>query len=381
MKRKFLKQAAAITAALAMLSGSVPFEAVSPVFENMLVNVMADEVADLEISSAEDWNAFASAVSDGKDYEGKLVKLTTDISVTTAVGQDDKPFKGTFDGGGNTITADITLPEDYCALFREAQGAAVRNLKLSGSISQTGSHRYCAGLIAHSSGTLTLDNCTVSAAVSTAKTGDAIFGGVVAACSYNNGTTDISNCIFNGSLTATAGTYNSGGFVGYKSTSGSLNLSNCLFAPTSVYLPGSPQYNFSCESVTKMTDCYYTYSLTKSTSATYRQGAEVVEEAPANGLYKQVTAADGKNYYASVITAGVNSVYASSTTTVHPKPSVTFCGNNLTEGTDYTLVYSAEDDSAGGDFTVTVNGIGDFSGSAVFNYRVLNRLRGEGTQQ
>ena len=74
-----------------------------------------DEWNPLLINSTDDWNDFVSSITAGKDYNGKFVKLTADISdVTTSAGawstteSERHPFSGTFDGDGHTITANIT---------------------------------------------------------------------------------------------------------------------------------------------------------------------------------------------------------------------------------------------------------------------------------
>ncbi len=55
------------------------------------------------INSAEDWIALesSSVISSGSYF-----KLTSDISITTAVGV-NTPFTGVFDGDGHTLTVDL----------------------------------------------------------------------------------------------------------------------------------------------------------------------------------------------------------------------------------------------------------------------------------
>ena len=71
------------------------------------------------ITSAADWNAFASRVNRGIDaYDGLTVTLAADISVTNMVGIVSNPFSGTFEGGGHSLVVDIS-----------AGGAAGQTLK------------------------------------------------------------------------------------------------------------------------------------------------------------------------------------------------------------------------------------------------------------
>ena len=68
------------------------------------------------ITSTEDWNTFAESVNNGTTYWGQTVKLnadigTTDSPVTTMSGTNNNRFKGTFDGGGNTITFSVEVTD------------------------------------------------------------------------------------------------------------------------------------------------------------------------------------------------------------------------------------------------------------------------------
>ena len=62
------------------------------------------------IASASDWDTFVSSVNDGFDYKDMFVKLSDDIEVSKKAGDytQGRPFSGTFDGDGHTITANIT---------------------------------------------------------------------------------------------------------------------------------------------------------------------------------------------------------------------------------------------------------------------------------
>jgi hypothetical protein len=118
------------------------------------------------ITSVADWNAFAAAVNSGTNtYEGKTVTLLTDIDpVTNTVGTAEHPFRGTFDGGGHTLTVVIDSQEQCTALFREIDGATISNLVVAGYISG-GNHS--AGLVGAcgTNAPNTIVDCTVSASV------------------------------------------------------------------------------------------------------------------------------------------------------------------------------------------------------------------------
>ena len=81
----------------------------------------------LTINNDSEWDTFASNVASGTTYEGQIVKLAADINIGTAdmVGLAEKPFKGTFDGGGHTITCTIddndATSNNYTAPFAYIQ--------------------------------------------------------------------------------------------------------------------------------------------------------------------------------------------------------------------------------------------------------------------
>lgn len=94
---------------------------------------------DLVIRSAADWNAFATRVTNGTEsYDGKIVRLAADISVTTMAGTVANPFKGTFDGCGHILIFNYTSNSaDNIALFLYVDGATIKNLVVLGSAVST----------------------------------------------------------------------------------------------------------------------------------------------------------------------------------------------------------------------------------------------------
>ncbi len=157
--------------------------------------------ADLFIRDVDDWNAFASNVTNGTEtYEGKTVKLAADISVTTMVGSSSNRFKGTFDGCGHTLTFNYTSTAQYCAPFRYTDGATFKNLKVAGTI--TTSKDDAAGITAHSNNGCTIQNCQVSISISSTFNGGAADGGFIAL--NNSGNATITNCLFDGKLLGTS---------------------------------------------------------------------------------------------------------------------------------------------------------------------------------
>ena len=95
--------------------------------------------ADLIIRSEADWNTFAANVANAtNDYNGKLVVLAADISVSTMAGADNYNFfRGTFDGCGHTLTINLTGGYSGTAPFRRIENATIKNLNVTGTITTT----------------------------------------------------------------------------------------------------------------------------------------------------------------------------------------------------------------------------------------------------
>ena len=153
----------------------------------------------LTISSDADWVTFANNVNNGMSYSGQTVKLAADINVTTVVGTDSTKFKGTFDGAGHKINVNLTASEDRCAPFRYVDGATISLLTVTGTVS-TGTNKYGAGLIAESTGSVTVKNCrssvTISGDRSSLSDKDATHGGFVSL--EESGSLTFINCLFDG---------------------------------------------------------------------------------------------------------------------------------------------------------------------------------------
>lgn len=184
----------------------------------------------LTISSASDWDAFATAVSGGTTYEGQIVKLAADISVSTMVGavsgsQQQKAFQGTFDGGGHTITVTIDNTSDQgTAPFRFIKDATIKNVKTTGTV--TGG-MHCAGLVGFAQGTNTIQNCHVDVAVTGSGSNHSHLGGVLG--HGLSSTTTITDCLFSGSI-SNAGTAT--GIIYGWADNGTHTIVNCLAAGT-----------------------------------------------------------------------------------------------------------------------------------------------------
>ena len=91
-------------------TGSDPESGTGP--ENSRTSVFAGGTGTREdpykIATLEELKAFRDSVNDGESYQGMYIMLTADIDLGneewTPIGTEGKPFRGTFDGSGNTIS-------------------------------------------------------------------------------------------------------------------------------------------------------------------------------------------------------------------------------------------------------------------------------------
>ena len=244
-----------------------------------------------------EWNSFAEKVNGGKDFSGKYVKLTADITVT----QDNlvgcmydsarRSFNGHFDGGGNTINCQISANDDRVAPFRYADNATFKDLTLTGSVTITGEgHKNLGGIVAYATGTTTFTNCKVSTTLKASAGVDA--GGFVGTAEHAN----FENCTFNGKLQGNADYC--GGFVGYIGYGNVLN--NCLFNPSEMQISANHCYTFAhqFEDYTTFTNCYYTQAFGTV------QGLRVITTEPTQGFYAPIAFYDSNTYYLVIGTEG-----------------------------------------------------------------------------
>ena len=195
------------------------------------------------------------------------ITLDTDIDLTgkdwTPIGTDyDNSYKGTFDGGGHTITGlTFTTNDEYVGLFGWLNRAGtVKNVVMEGV--QITSHQIyggsIGGVVGYSWGTI--ENCSVSGSVS----GTVYVGGVVGA--------QIGGSITGCSSSATVkGTVDVGGVAGQ--TNSSATLTAC-YATGNVTIEINPAKNIAGGSLVGMNAgssllaCYATGNVTSTGSST-----------------------------------------------------------------------------------------------------------------
>ena len=217
------------------------------------------------VTSADGLMNIAELVNGGKTDIN--ITLDTDIDLTgkdwTPIGTDyDNSYKGTFDGGGHTITGlTFTTNDEYAGLFGWLNRAGtVKNVVMEG-VQITSNQIYggsIGGVVGSSWGTI--ENCSVSGSVS----GTVYVGGVVGV--------QIGGSITGCSSSATVkGTVDVGGVAGQ--TNSSATLTAC-YATGNVTLEIAPKKNIAGGGLVGMNAgssllaCYATGNVTSTGSST-----------------------------------------------------------------------------------------------------------------
>ena len=217
------------------------------------------------VTSADGLMNIAELVNGGKSDIN--ITLDTDIDLTgkdwTPIGTDyDNSYKGTFDGGGHTITGlTFTTNDEYAGLFGWLNRAGtVKNVVMEG-VQITSNQIYggsIGGVVGYGWGTI--ENCSVSGSVS----GTVYVGGVVGV--------QIGGSITGCSSSATVkGTVDVGGVAGQ--TNSSATLTAC-YATGNVIIEMDPKKNIAGGSLVGMNAgssllaCYATGNVTSTGSST-----------------------------------------------------------------------------------------------------------------
>ena len=335
------------------------------------------------INSADDWNTFASNVSGGNSYQDMYVKLTADINVTQKVGvvsgnAQEKPFSGTFDGNGHTITATITDTENQgTALFCYINGATIKNLSVAGTIN--GGQYHAAAIVGFSKGTgNSIRNCIATATVD----GSSHIGGLLG--HGLDSSISIENCLFSGLLTNASSAM--GALFGWGNEGGTKTLTNCL------YVMADGQNTDNLDLVKKsggdvtVTNCYKTADVGTIGTAVGSMNATDLATALNNGgeewqvvgdnVVPIIQQAPNNLKYATI--TGVISFYSYTGSAITITPTVTaYGGTTLTLGNDFSATLNNENVGSfpftvtdEGDYTLTITGMGSYSGSQTVTFSV-----------
>lgn len=166
---------------------------------------LIDKNNTIYINTASEFYDFCDSVSNGNTYKGKTIMLMTNVTTSGAsehkdfytAGDNDKPFEGTFDGNGHTLSilyVDNLFNQEYIGFIGHNKGV-IKNLCVSSLYMN--SARY-GGLICGKNSGL-IENC--AAFGSMAWTHDTTLnitnGGITG---FNSGT--IRKCLVNGQINA-----------------------------------------------------------------------------------------------------------------------------------------------------------------------------------
>lgn len=175
------------------------------------------------IHSAADWDALRSLLEQAKGTKDFYVQLLADISITEPIALSTGYFRGTFDGCGHTLTCNIDKSWVGTAPIQHITGnTTIRNLNVAGTIK--GSNMTCgvSGVIDNSAN-LVVENCHVSAHIITTNN----WAGGIIGHAYSSHTT-VRNCLFDGTLTNTAGGESYAGAFFSWGDGGTFVVENCL---------------------------------------------------------------------------------------------------------------------------------------------------------
>ena len=181
------------------------------------------------IDSNADLIAMRDRVNAGTEAADKYYRLTENLTLSsetgwTRIGNNDRPFKGHFDGNNKAIQVNILTRGGLQGLFgtiSSTEGTyAIKSLTVNGTV--TG--EYIGGIVQRlNSGNI--ENCSFSGTVETAYSGGSLRGGESGGivCYMTGGA--VKNSSFNGNIKTTLNAeHNDGGIVG-RMTGGSIE--NC----------------------------------------------------------------------------------------------------------------------------------------------------------
>lgn len=226
------------------------------------------------IASIDNWNYLMYRVSLGDSFSEKHFQLTDTVKIHKMIGEysgdgagQQKPFSGTLDGNGNTLTLDLDGSGNYIAPFACIKNATIKNLVLAGSVKTSGMRP--AGIASFVMGDQNLiENCTTSAiGIRSTYSADVDAGAFVGRVNSNAHLT-IRGCCLEGTIRYDSG-YEGGGFVGFAQAGAHVTVQDCVFGMVLLLsTKGKPEsdvyseqyYLFvggSEEATVNITNCYY----------------------------------------------------------------------------------------------------------------------------
>lgn len=400
---------------------------VTNVFENVKVAEGVSTFAkvtipnSIEVATAQQLKDVATLVNGGTSLEGFVVKLTSDIDLSTVcgetlgswpgIGKDGKMFQGTFDGQGHIVSGLYVndANANYIGLFGFVQGATIKNVTVQGSVSAkgyvggvvgrantgttvqnvrneasvTGSSNYVGGVVgyirANAAGSVpvTVSNCANAGAVSCASyvggVAGYIYGGAVIDSCYNTASVDASKDY-------------TGGIVSYVyARGGDVHVSSCFNAgavKTATNTGGVVGYSrvWTGQVVEASNNYYLAGSAATDKVSAVAKSADDMKAASfvstLNGSGSAYVAVDGSfprlawEMGTSIATCTIEPVADQVYTGSAIEPAVTVkAGDTVLElGTDYTVTY--ENNVNTGVATIVVKGMGSYYGTITANFTI-----------
>lgn len=221
------------------------------------------------INNDADWVTFSKLVANG--YADMNVTMTADVTVSdgTMIGTSSKPYEGTFDGKGHTLTFTYNNESsDGIAPFQCINNATINDLFTSGSIT---ARNVFGGIVGTAGGNSTLNRCSSNMkliAKHGSDTNNGRVAGLVGRCADNASPTGTSitlnYCQYTGSINSDQGN-RACGLVAWL-RNGTLNAKNCFINPSSV-TNGAENCSATggTSPTTNITSCYYTKQFGSST--------------------------------------------------------------------------------------------------------------------
>ena len=249
------------------------------------------------INDVADLQAFATSVNDGDDYSGVTVTLGSNLDLTstgnwTPIGTSLKPFVGTFDGQGHTLSnlsADGSLDLAAGLFGVVGAGGIVKDVHIgSGTIaisSNTDTYESFLGAIAgRNFGTIV--GCSNAALVTGYSYEHARIGGIVGT---NESTGSIENCYNLGTVYTSLSNVFIGGIVGYNSGAVKNSFTVCKVVTSGSTEKSYPLYGNNGGTVT---GCFYAGG---TSSDAIMPAAIVLANAADNSTTITGNAGNGKN--------------------------------------------------------------------------------------
>ena len=153
------------------------------------------------LRDSDDWAVFVEAVKTAQGKTDVNAIMVSNFTITKNCGDEGFPFRGTFDGNGHTLNVNITGTGYYEAPFKYAKGCTFKNLRVTGKVR---GDNHASGLVGCIDGNpnVTMERVRVSADI--VSTADHVGGFVGHAMDV---IINVSDCVFDGSLTATGTSY------------------------------------------------------------------------------------------------------------------------------------------------------------------------------